>query len=166
MVSTDEAIVFYEVPNVSDGSSLRMNFLDKQDGKWVSVYDFAASGSEVDNVKHLYGATLLCLRAHPESSALQLLLTYCITFLGTGEKETLKTDALNSFYEGFMSMYKKDSSTVWDKIDTFINRLSEKVHPEDVFIQDKIIRDGAQSIMLFVHEEQLYQIRNKYLNIN
>ncbi|MBQ3841362.1 MAG: hypothetical protein II820_01590 [Ruminiclostridium sp.] len=48
---TDEAIVFYEVPNVSDGSSLRMNFLDKQDGKWVSVYDFAASGSEVDSVR-------------------------------------------------------------------------------------------------------------------
>ena len=91
-------------------------------------------------------------------------MTYCVTFLGTGENETLKNDALNSFYEGFMSMYKKDSSTVWDKIDTFINRLSEKVHPEDVFIKDKIIRDGAQSIMLFVHEEQLNQIRNKYLN--
>ena len=134
--------------------------------KYLDVIPKDSSGSEVDNVKHLYGATLLCLRAHTENSALQLLLTYCITFLGTGENETLKTDVLNSFYEGFMSMYKKDSSTVWDKIDTFINRLSEKVHPEDVFIQDKIIRDGAQSIMLFVHEEQLNQIRNKYLNIN
>ena len=48
---TDEAIVFYEIPNVSDGSSLRLNFLDKQGGKWVSVYDFAASGSEVENVR-------------------------------------------------------------------------------------------------------------------
>ncbi len=48
---TDEAIVFYEIPNVSDGSSLRMNFLDKQDGRWVSVYDFAASGSEVESVR-------------------------------------------------------------------------------------------------------------------
>lgn len=48
--STDEAIVFYERPNVSDGSSLRMNFLDKQNGKWVSTYDFAATGSEVENV--------------------------------------------------------------------------------------------------------------------
>ena len=48
---TDEAIVFYETPNISDGSSLRMNFLDKQNGTWVSVYDFAASGSEVDSVR-------------------------------------------------------------------------------------------------------------------
>lgn len=49
--ATDEAIVFYEIPNISDGSSLRLNFLDKQNGKWVSVYDFAASGSEVENVR-------------------------------------------------------------------------------------------------------------------
>lgn len=48
---TDEAIVFYETPNVSDGSSLRLNFLDKQNGSWVSVYDFAASGSEVESVR-------------------------------------------------------------------------------------------------------------------
>ena len=47
---TDEAIVFYEMPNVSSGTSLRMNFLDKQDGKWVSVYDLAASGSEVESI--------------------------------------------------------------------------------------------------------------------
>lgn len=48
------------------------------------------SGSEVDNVKHLYGATLLCLRAHPDNAALQLLLAYCITFLGAGNNQTLK----------------------------------------------------------------------------
>ncbi len=47
---SDEAIVFYEMPNISDGSSLRMNFLDRQNGKWVSVYDFAASGSEVESI--------------------------------------------------------------------------------------------------------------------
>lgn len=49
---TEEAIVFYEASNVSDGgSSLRLNFLDKEDGKWVSVYDFAALGSEVERVQ-------------------------------------------------------------------------------------------------------------------
>ena len=47
---SDEAIVFYEIPNVTDGSSLRLNFLDKRDGKWVSVYDLSASGSEVESV--------------------------------------------------------------------------------------------------------------------
>lgn len=47
---SDEAIVFYEMPNVTTGSSLRMNFLDKQNGHWVSVYDFAAQGSEVESI--------------------------------------------------------------------------------------------------------------------
>lgn len=49
---SDEAIVFYKAPNVSDsGSSLRLNFLDQQDGEWVSVYDFAALGSEIEKVQ-------------------------------------------------------------------------------------------------------------------
>ncbi len=49
---TNEAIVFYEASNVTDdGSSLRLNFLDRQDGKWVSVYDFAALGSEIEKVQ-------------------------------------------------------------------------------------------------------------------
>ena len=49
---SNEAIVFYETSNVTDeGSSLRLNFLDRRDGKWVSVYDFAALGSEVERVQ-------------------------------------------------------------------------------------------------------------------
>ncbi len=50
--ATNEAIVFYEASNVTDdGSSLRLNFLDKRDGQWVSVYDFAALGSEIEKVQ-------------------------------------------------------------------------------------------------------------------
>ncbi len=50
--ASNEAIVFYEASNIADeGSSLRLNFLDKRDGKWVSVYDFAALGSEVERVQ-------------------------------------------------------------------------------------------------------------------
>jgi len=49
---SDEAIVFYKASNVSDsGSSLRLNFLDQQDGNWVSVYDFAALGSDIERVQ-------------------------------------------------------------------------------------------------------------------
>ena len=50
--SSNEAIVFYEASNITDdGSSLRLNFLDKQDGKWISMYDFAAMGSEIEKVQ-------------------------------------------------------------------------------------------------------------------
>lgn len=47
---SDEAFVFYELPNLSDGSSLRINFLDSSGGVWRSVYDFAISGTEVESV--------------------------------------------------------------------------------------------------------------------
>lgn len=48
--------------------------------KYIEVVSIDNSGSEVDNLKHLYGATLLCLRAHPDNAYLLLLLTYCIAF--------------------------------------------------------------------------------------
>lgn len=49
---SDEAIVFYEKANVtgSDLSTLRINFLDQKNGKWESMYDFAADGNEVERV--------------------------------------------------------------------------------------------------------------------
>lgn len=132
--------------------------------KYINVIPIDHSAEEIGNVKHLYGATLLCLRAHPENAALQLLLTYCIAFLGAGTNETLKTDALNSFYEGFMSMHKKVGSEVWTHIKTFIDRLKDKVHAEDTYIKENIIEEGPQAISLFIHEAQFNSIKEKYLN--
>lgn len=49
---SDEAIVFYEKSNFtgSDISTLRINFLDQKNGRWESMYDFAADGNEVERV--------------------------------------------------------------------------------------------------------------------
>lgn len=48
---TGEAIVFYETPAVGlSDSSLRLNILDMQDGKWRSVYDYAGAGTDIDRV--------------------------------------------------------------------------------------------------------------------
>ena len=48
---TDEAIVFYERNGITaDEISLRINILDKRDGKWSSVYDSPANGTEVEKV--------------------------------------------------------------------------------------------------------------------
>jgi ATP-dependent DNA helicase RecQ len=119
--------------------------------------------SEVDNVKHLYGATLLCLRAHPDNAALQLLLAYCITFLGAGVNQSLKNNAYNNYVEGFMSLYNKDSSTVWDDIDKFTSYLNAKVRNDDEFIKKNLIENGKKTITLFVHETKLKEITDKYL---
>ena len=48
---TDEAIVFYERNGITaDEISLRINILDQRDGKWTSVYDSPANGTEVEKV--------------------------------------------------------------------------------------------------------------------
>ena len=122
------------------------------------------SGSEIDNVKHLYGATLLCLRAHPDNAALQLLLTYCITVLGVGNNETLKINAYNNYIEGFMSMEKNVGSKVFEYIDEYNEYLAAKVRPEDVYIKDNLVEKGRNTITLLVHEERINQMVKKYLS--
>ena len=122
------------------------------------------SGSEIDNVKHLYGATLLCLRAHPDNAALQLLLTYCITILGAGNNETLKTNAYNNYIEGFMSMYFNFDSKVFDYINKYHEYLAAKVRPEDIYIKENLVEKGRKTITLLIHEIRLEHIANKYLN--
>lgn len=131
--------------------------------KYIGITTKDSSGSEVDNVKHLYGATLLCLRAHPDNSALQLLLTYCIAFLGPGENETLKANAYNGYLEGFMAMYEKEVIEIWNYISTFNDYIKAKVHDE--FILDNLVNKGKETIMLLVHEIELQKITDLYLGI-
>lgn len=121
------------------------------------------SGSEIDNIKHLYGATLLCLRAHPDNAALQLLLTYCITVLGVGNNETIKMNALNNYVDGFRTMYKNVGTKMFNYIDKFNAYISAKVRNDDVFIREKIVENGKNAITFRIHEEIFNQITKKYL---
>ena len=46
-----EAVVFYEkTGEAQGGSNVRVNIIDRRDGKWTSVYDHAGMGSEIDRV--------------------------------------------------------------------------------------------------------------------
>lgn len=48
---SDEALVFYEkTGKTDDGGSLRVNIMDKRDGKWRSLYDHAGEGTSIDRV--------------------------------------------------------------------------------------------------------------------
>ena len=134
--------------------------------KYINIISNDGSGSEIDNVKHLYGATLLCLRAHPDNAALQLLLTYCITFLGTGTNETLKSNALNGYIDGFMALYDKDNEEVWDNLAHFNDCLAAKVHQDDTYIKENIIEKGEDAVMLFIHGNKLDKITNRFLDDN
>lgn len=48
---TEEALVFYHADSATDNTTtLRLNFLDQQDGRWVSVLDLPAGGDEVESI--------------------------------------------------------------------------------------------------------------------
>ena len=128
--------------------------------KYIEIVPQDSSADEISNVKHLYGATLLCLRAHPDNAALQLLQTYCITFLGAGSNETLKANACGNFIEAFMSMYKKEGSKVWEYIDRFNGYLADKV--QDEFIKENVINNGKKAITLFIQDEIIDNLTDNY----
>lgn len=47
----DEAIVFYEKSGETEGAgNVRINIIDRVDGKWVSVYDHAGMGTGIDRI--------------------------------------------------------------------------------------------------------------------
>ncbi len=55
---TEEAIVFYRTSEAPAGESgLRMNFLDREEGEWVSVFDRSLAGTEVESLSFVdFGA--------------------------------------------------------------------------------------------------------------
>ena len=129
--------------------------------KYIEVVSIDNSGSEVDNLKHLYGATLLCLRAHPDNASLLLLLTYCIAFLGAGSNDTLKSNALNSYIDGFMSLYEREKSEIWKHVDRFNDLLALKAKED--FIKVDLIKNGKEALMLFIHEKKFNYFTEKYV---
>lgn len=129
--------------------------------KYIEVVSIDNSGSEVDNLKHLYGATLLCLRAHPDNASLLLLLTYCIAFLGAGSNDTLKSNALNGYIDGFMSLYEREKSEIWKHVDRFNDLLALKA--KENFIKVDLIKNGKEALMLFIHEKKFNYFTEKYV---
>lgn len=130
--------------------------------KYIEVIPLdSSSGSEIDNVKHLYGATLLNLRAHPDNAALQLLLSYCIAFQGPGSNEALKANAYNGYVDGFISLYEKNDQSIWELVNDFNDYLKAKAHPD--YDVDSLIKEGQDALMLYIHGKKLNAIASKYL---
>lgn len=133
--------------------------------KYIKAVSEDASGSEIDNVKHLYGATLLCIRAHPENVALKLLLTYCLTFLGVGQNDKLKTDVYNSYFDGFIDLYENmvmDKEQWLGNFEYFNEQLKSKV--KDDYIREEILSNkGKQTIIFLIYVKKFDEFAIKYV---
>ena len=133
--------------------------------KYIEAISIDSSGSEVNNAKHLYGATLLSLRAHPDNAALNLLRTFCITFLGSGENESLKREALTGYVDAFVRLYTElhvNMEELNDLIDDFNNELSKYVHVDDDFIMSEIIDKAKDLVMVNIQNTWLDSFTKNY----
>ena len=82
--------------------------------KYIRVMDRDSSGTVMDNVKHLYGAVLIILRAQakddPANAILFLLRSYCLAFLGVGNNSTLIEEFKVGYSsEGFEKIFETDN---------------------------------------------------------
>lgn len=132
--------------------------------KYTSAVSFDMSGSEVDNVKHLYGAALLCLRTFPQNPALNLLRTFCIVFLGVGSNDNLKREALQGYADGFVAL--PDSgvafSDVLKAVDDFNSLLSNCARDE--FVNTAILTEADSKVRLLILRDCLSKFSDKYCN--
>ena len=82
--------------------------------KYIRLMDRDSSGTVRDNVKHLYGAVLIILRAQakddPANAILFLLRSYCLAFLGVGNNQTLIEEFKTGYSsEGFEKIIETDN---------------------------------------------------------
>ena len=77
----------------------------------VSDEVVGASGSPMDNIKHLQGAVRLIRRALTDSNpALDLLSAYCLFYLGVGDNMNLRLELELSYKEGYLEFKRRTSS--------------------------------------------------------
>ena len=116
----------------------------------------------MDNAKHLYGATLICLRAHTENAALQLLLCYCLFLLGIGLNDSLRREAINGYLGGFMRLYElTGSDDLWQQVDQFDTWVLHKA--KETQACKRIITQARETLRFLIHEEKFNQLTNRYL---
>lgn len=100
--------------------------------KYLKVIDddvMGASGTPIDNVKHLQGAVRLIRRSLMDVNAtLSMLNVFCLFYLGTNNNEVLEKELEESYINGYQSFYKhsNDKQAFYAQIKTFVAFLVEK----------------------------------------
>ena len=61
-----------------------------------------------------------------------------------------------------MSLSEKEGIDVWDCIDEYTLMIKPKIHDKE--LEESIVKQGKDSILLFIHERKFNEITNKYLN--
>ena len=155
----------YEINGESYSLSDDVNTDKRNDVELIEKYMEAIriddSGSEVDNVKHLYGAVLINLRDHTDNFSLHLLRAYCLAFLGTGENEVLlndfKTSLLNEGFKQMINIYETEA--IFAFFEKYICIIREICHDEWI---NEYLKEARSKLSLAIYGSWFIDFAEEY----
>ena len=107
-LESDESTAF----SLTDDTEQAKESLDMQRiFQYLELMDKDKSGSPIDNIKHLRGASTRLLRTNPDNASLKLLKSFTYFVLGSGS-ETLYKEAELSGLDGFLAYFKQFEGNV------------------------------------------------------
>ena len=136
--------------------------------KYVNVMNLDRSGTENDNLKHLYGAVLIILRDqvedHSGNTALFLLRSFCLACLGTNNNETLIEEFKEGYDQRGLNKIISDDNIndpvfLYNQIELFNRVVETKAHDE--YIKDYVKNMHAQ-LMLRIVNRFFKEFMNNY----
>jgi ATP-dependent DNA helicase RecQ len=148
-----------------DSEQAKENLTLQRIFQYLELMDKDKSGSPIDNIKHLRGASTRLLRTNPDNASLKLLKAFSYFVLGSAS-ETLYKEAEASGLSGFSAYFKQFEGNV--------NELTRNIQSYKQFVlryapdrfQDKINRtiDGWIDIILIkYHADWLENFNQKFL---
>ena len=121
--------------------------------------DITGIGTPLDNIKHLYGAVRLIRRSLTDSNpTLDLLDTFCISYLGVKNNQNLRDQQELRYWEGMIEFSERmgDERGFWNLFDEFNQSLARFLDPHEL---EKL----SSQTQVLIHARRLHQIKTKYL---
>lgn len=160
--TTDSGLEYSLTDDTDEGkvssSETLFKYMSVADNEWIAKHSETGS-TQIDNVKHLYGAVRLIRRQLTDDNpAIYLLGAFCLMFLGTNKNEALEEELFNMYMEGMVGFYQRcPEGTFWNEV---YERFNKSQYVKAYFRSNgSLIKSAA---ILEIHKNELTKIKKKY----
>ncbi len=133
--------------------------------KYIEAVNEDRSGSQIDNSKHLRGATILFLRDNLDNGALHLLKSFSLFVIGLNKNPNLINEAKESLTLGFKLFRDKDPNLSFKELSENIEQYKTEIikNANDSDEVAKILDVIIEELYLVFHNDWLKNFNQKYL---
>ena len=120
--------------------------------------DVVGAGSPKDNIKHLLGAARLIRRGLTDTNGVvDLLIAFCLIFLGTKGSKSLDQELIDSYVDGYLDMYERFN--IRSEFYEFIDKFKLELEVKKRMIVDPDINDRLEMLNAMAE----LKLQNNYL---